>query len=130
MEQTPITIPAWLAAARQRVEEQRKAEAEALAAVQRSVYFQQQLSEEADKAWSDLQRGQGTKKHKGPCTDYARLDRNNRWVCLICGDEISSSTGQSTALPPIAGLSFLPDVAKHSHQVAPGHALAAKFGGV
>jgi hypothetical protein len=26
----------------------------------------------------------------------------------------------STALPPIAGLSFLPDVAKHSHQVNPG----------
>jgi hypothetical protein len=32
----------------------------------------------------------------------------------------------STALPPIAGLSFLPDVAKHSHQVAPGHALASQ----
>jgi hypothetical protein len=34
----------------------------------------------------------------------------------------------STALPPIAGLSFLPDVGNASHQVAPGHALAAKFG--
>jgi hypothetical protein len=60
------------------------------AAAPRSDYFQQQLSEEADKAWSDLQK-------------------------------------VSTALPPIAGLSFLPDVAKHSHQVAPGHCLAAKF---
>jgi hypothetical protein len=53
------------------------------AAAPRTDYFQQQLSEEADKAWSDLQK-------------------------------------VSTALPPIAGLSFLPDVAKHSHQVNPG----------
>jgi hypothetical protein len=78
MEQTPTTIHAWLAAARQRVEEQRQAEAEALAAVPRSVYFQQQLAEEPVK------------------------------------EKVS------TALPPIAGLSFLPDVAKHSHQVNPG----------
>jgi hypothetical protein len=34
----------------------------------------------------------------------------------------------STALPPVAGLSFLPDVGNASHQVPAGHALAAKFG--
>jgi hypothetical protein len=114
------------------------------AAAPRAPYFQQQLSEEADKAWSDLQK---VSTALPPIAGPAPIDqlrdlvevqgRDGNWnmdgyMCgMFNGMELALSIMEGrepqyrTLKKPqqasgIAGLSFLPDVAKHSHQVNPG----------